>query len=274
MNISDGTDTVCPFEFFPPKTQNKQRNRVVFAVFSTLADSGIAVYSGDAIGHGKSGGERAYIQQLDHLVTDFTSLCDTSREECFKEYGQTPMFIGGHSLGGLVASRACLVHQSQWNGLLLSSPLLDVEWTMTLRIQAAFSSMLAATVPKLRMVPKVVAAHMNRDPEKVKEYENDDLVYHSNLPVRSGSEMLKGFKSFEKEKKEFVLPIYAHHGTADKVTSFQATKAFVDGSSSTDTTFIPVEGGYHEVLFEDCGDDVLRGMIDWMLQHTSDSSKM
>lgn len=232
------------------------------------------MYSGDALGHGKSGGERAYIQELDHLVTDFTTLCDTSRRECFEEYGKTPMFIGGHSLGGLVAARACLRNQSGWNGLLLSSPLLDVEWTMTLRIQAALSSVLSATVPKLRMVPKVVAAHMNRDPEKVKEYENDELVYHSNLPVRSGSEMLKGFKSFEKEKKEFVLPIYAHHGTADKVTSYEATRAFVTESSSTDTTFIPVPGGYHEVLFEECGDDVLQGMIDWILQHASSDSKM
>lgn len=236
-----------------------------------MADSGIAVYSGDALGHGKSSGERAYIQELDHLVTDFVSLCDTSREECFKEFGQTPMFIGGHSLGGLVASRACIQDQSQWNGLLLSSPLLDVEWTLMLRIQAAFSSVLAATVPKLRMVPKVVAKHMNRDPEKVKEYENDGLVYHANLPVRSGSEMLKGFKSFEKERTTFALPIYAHHGTADKVTSYEATKAFVNGASSTDTTFVPVEGGYHEVLFEECGDDIVHGMIEWMLQHSYDS---
>lgn len=243
-------------------------------MFSTLAESGIAVYAGDALGHGKSGGERAFIQDLENLVTDFTCLCDSSREECLTEYGQTPMFIGGHSLGGLVASCTCLRDQSLWHGLLLGSPLLDVEWTLTLRLQAAFSAVLAATVPKLKLVPKVVAAHMNRDPEKVKEYEQDELVYHSNLPVRSGSEMLKGFKSFEKEKTKFTLPIYAHHGTKDKVTSYQATKAFVDGTSSSDTTFIPVDGGYHEVLFEDCGEDILRGMIQWMIQRSTDPSKM
>jgi acylglycerol lipase len=229
-------------------------------IFGTLAESGIAVYSGDAMGHGKSDGSRAYID-IQGMVTDFLGLCESARTE---HGGKVPMFIGGHSLGGLIAAFSCLKTQEYWSGLLLCSPLLDVEWTPVLRFQALFSSVLAATMPKLRIVPKVVPSHVNKDPVRVKEYEDDPLIYHANIPVRSGSEMLKGFGDFSKHLEEFTLPIYGHHGTADKITSFEATKAFLNATSSTDTTFVPVEGGYHEVLQEPGGDALLERMIDWM----------
>lgn len=236
-------------------------------IFQRLASAGIAVYSGDAMGHGKSGGPRAFID-LHKMVEDFASLASLARGE----QGVVPMFIAGHSLGGLIAAFTCLGSQPTWSGLLLCSPLLDVEWTPMLRFQAVFSNVLAATIPKLKIVPKVVPAHVNKDPARVKEYEEDPLIHHDNIPVRSGSEMLKGFGEMGRRRSEFSLPIYAHHGTADKITSFAATREFLDAVGSIDKMFVPVEGGYHEVMLEPEGDTLLDGMIEWML--SKQNSKM
>ena len=207
---------------------------------------------------------------LQKMIGDFDSLAAIAREE---QGTGLPMFIGGHSLGGLVAAFTCLRGQTNWSGMLLCSPLLDVEWTTVLRVQAVFSSMLAATVPNLKIVPKVVASHVNKDPERVREYEEDPLIYHDNIPVRSGSEMLKGFGEFSKHRAEFTLPIYAHHGTADKITSFAATQAFLDAVVSTDKTFVSIDGGYHEVLLEPEGAELLDRVIAWIVERAS-SSKM
>ncbi len=238
-------------------------------VFERLASAGVTVHALDAMGHGRSDGARAFIN-LQVMIQDFQSLCGSAAGD---RGDQIPMFIAGHSLGGLVAAFTCLRSQEMWSGMLLCSPLLDVEWTPVLRLQAAFSSVLASAVPRLKIVPKVVAAHVNRDPARVREYEEDPLIYHDNIPVRSGSEMLKGFGEFGKHRAEFSLPIYAHHGTADKITSFAATKAFLDAVSSTDKTFVPVEGGYHEVLLEPEGGVLLGRMIEWMLSKPK-TSKM
>lgn len=159
-------------------------------------------------------------------------------------------------------------------GLLLCSPLLDVEWTMTLRVQAALGKIFSAAIPRTRIVPKIVAAHMNKDPEKVKEYEDDELNYIGPLPVRTAEQTMKGFKALAAAQGDFTLPIYAHHGTSDRVTVFNATKSFMEGVSSADKTFHEVQDGYHEVLFEEKADQVLQTMIDWILDHAVVGAKM
>jgi alpha-beta hydrolase superfamily lysophospholipase len=84
-----------------------------------MAENGIAVYSGDAHGHGKSGGvQRVYFESLDGLIADFDDLCNKARQDCTEEYGgDVPFFIGGHSLGGMIAPLTCLKDQSKWNGM-------------------------------------------------------------------------------------------------------------------------------------------------------------
>ena len=37
-----------------------------------------------------------------------------------------------------------------------------------------------------------------------------------NLPIRTGNEVLRGMRWLRKRWPEFTLPIYAHHGAADK----------------------------------------------------------
>lgn len=68
-------------------------------------------------------------------VDDFQARCTAAREDLQQRCGGTPppMFIAGHSMGGLVAPLTCLKDQSRWAGLLLCSPALDVEWTPMLR---------------------------------------------------------------------------------------------------------------------------------------------
>jgi acylglycerol lipase len=239
-----------------------------------MAERGVAVFSGDVIGHGKSGGDRVFFQSLEDMISDFETLCNESKKECFDAHGQVPMFIGGHSLGGLIAPLTCLKNQSMWSGLLLCSPALDVEWNLMLRIQAVLSNILSATIPRTRLVPKLNPFHMNKDPEKVEEYLKDELVYVGPLPVRTGHQTLRGFKMLSKERSQFTLPIYAHHGDKDRVTMFKATKEFMDAVPSTDKMFEPIENGFHEVLFEEKANEILDNMIEWILQHSAAASRM
>ena len=93
------------------------------------------MHSFDAHGHGRSEplekADRALVWSFKHLLDDFELLVGSTPNA-----GGIPTFIGGHSMGGLVAAHAALsppAKGGQWAGLLLHSPALDVEWTATLR---------------------------------------------------------------------------------------------------------------------------------------------
>jgi acylglycerol lipase len=67
-------------------------------------------------------------------------------------------------------------------------------------------------------------AALNRDPARVKEYVDDPLNAAGALPARTGNESLKAFRALAARHAEFALPVYAHHGTQDRITSLPATR--------------------------------------------------
>ncbi len=68
-------------------------------------------------------------------VKDFADFRSYAEAIVLEEVSPTPLpyFIGGQSLGGLVAAHVCITSQDQWAGLLLASAAFDVEWTFGLR---------------------------------------------------------------------------------------------------------------------------------------------
>jgi alpha-beta hydrolase superfamily lysophospholipase len=76
-----------------------------------------------------------------------------------------PIFLSGHSLGGLIASTAAVRNQRMFAGLVLLSPLIDVDMTPVMRVQSLFAAPLAALMPWTRMVAAVRVEDMSEDPK-------------------------------------------------------------------------------------------------------------
>jgi acylglycerol lipase len=278
------------------------------AAFTHFAEKGIAVYSQDALGHGRSTGDRAYIKQFDLLLQDFTSLCMWAREDIAAQYPEfnynngnnnnnmPPFFLGGHSLGGLVAALTAvnleqkkeedtittttaitataattgtppppLLPSTAFQGLLLSSAALDVEWTPILRVQAMLGGLLSSLFPTARIVPAVRPEDMSDDAASVEAYKTDPLNTIGPLPARTANETLRAFKSLQSRADQLTMPIYAHHGDCDKCTSRAAVQRFVEMAGSEDKMFKTVNGGYHELMMGPRSGDVLDGMVEWMV---------
>jgi len=234
-------------------------------VFNRMSESGIAVYSFDAHGHGKSEpqefAERAFVEKFPHLMDDFQGVIDSAMD---KGELPVPCFIGGQSMGGLVATHLSLRAQDRWAGLLLHSPALDVEWTPILRIQAKLGGLLAAVVPRKRIVPAVRPQDMSQDPAVVKDYLEDPLVTHGNVCARTGNELLNAFRKLADRSKELHIPLYIGHGDEDHCTSLPASKRFVASVSSRDATLHVYKGGYHELLHGPEWQEATDRMIEWM----------
>ena len=91
-------------------------------VAAALTDHGFTVWALDHRGHGQSEGERANIESVETAVADLDEFVDTVRDEV----PDGPLFLAGHSMGGLIATAYAQDHQDRLAGLALSGPLLHV----------------------------------------------------------------------------------------------------------------------------------------------------
>ena len=221
---------------------------------------GIAVYTFDGRGHGKSSEPRptAYFESFSHYLEDLDDL--------FKKMqgyvGDIPCFMLGHSMGGAMVAHYAIFQQPTVAGILLSgASLLPGEDISPVVIKAA--KFLSKITPKFN-VSKVNSSAISKDPEVVKAYDSDPLVVHKGIPARTGAELLKMMRQVQDNMEDFALPVLIMHGTVDKITNIDGSKMLYERSFSTDKTLKLYNSLYHEILNEPEQDQVLDDIINWI----------
>jgi len=86
-------------------------------VAEQLVAARLAAYAIDLRGRGKSGGERFYVDDFSDYVSDITAFVDLVKS---RELG-LPIFLLGHSAGGVAACLYALDHQKVLKGLICES---------------------------------------------------------------------------------------------------------------------------------------------------------
>lgn len=219
---------------------------------------GYGVYGLDHIGHGKSDGARCYVDRFQDFV-DTLKLCFNMIRQW---HPQTPIFLLGHSMGGLISTAYLLEHQRKLAGAILSGPAVKVpDNTPSLMILAA--KVLSAVLPKAGGM-KLDAQGICSDPEVVKAYLDDPLVYSGRVTARLGSELMKAMQAVTAEMSEIVIPIMIIHGGDDSLVEPAAAQMLYDGISSEEKILKIYDGLYHEVFNESEKEQVLGDVENWL----------
>ncbi len=213
-----------------------------------LAAGGLAVYALDLHGRGRSDGERFYLESIDDYVYDVDALVTlaTSREPGL------PVFLLGHSAGGVVSCIYTLEHQAKLAGLICESFAFQV---------AAPDFALAVVKGLSHLAPHAQVLHLkneefSRDPEVVNAMNADPLIAHETQPTKTVAELVRADERLKREFSLITLPVLILHGTADKVTRPGGSQLFHDKAGSEDKTLKLYEGHVHDLL-NDIGKDVV-----------------
>lgn len=217
-------------------------------VASALNTAGMSVWALDHRGHGQSeGDERADIESVAAAVADLDLFVDVVRSRV----PEGPLFLVGHSMGGLIAAAYAEDHQDRLTGLVLSGALLFVAPEI-------------AALADLEEIPDLgLADAVSSDPAVVQAYKDDPLVYLGPPPRR----FIESFAQVDQVRsrlKELTLPILAMHGSGDLLVSPQALRDLVASVSSEDLTAILWPGLWHEIFNEPRKDEVISSMARWI----------
>jgi len=221
-----------------------------------LVSAGLAVYALDLHGRGKSDGDRYYLEQFSDYTDDVDAVVRLAKS---REPG-LPLFLLGHSAGGVVSSVYALEHQAELAGFICESFAFQVY---------APDFALAALKGLSHVAPHAHVLFLknqdfSRDPQAVKLMDEDPLIAHEAQPTRTVAQLVHADERLKREFPLMTLPVFILHGTADKVTKPGGSQFFYDTVGSKDKTLKLYEGHAHDLLNDIGKEQVIADIKGWI----------
>ena len=238
---------------FGDYTQRFVQDRSRF--FPHLLARGVSVYGIDMPGCGRSPGNRGAVDPhvaTRHHLTARALLADAC----------VPVFLAGHSLGGLVTATSLLRDQSNVAGAILISSALKYGYSRPIRWLATMGGYLVPT----RAIPvrNGPIEMLTRDPHEQQKLINDPMLDVRGITWLTAKGTLGLSLANWKHYSLITVPMLALHGTYDTATNARGSVELIETVSSEDKTLHLVQGGRHD-LFDDLVSDETRDtIIDWI----------
>jgi alpha-beta hydrolase superfamily lysophospholipase len=224
-----------------------------------LCDRAIAVYSFDLRGHGRSGGQRGYINNWNEFRQDlriFLQSIVTGERDL-------PLFLLGQSLGGTIALDYALHYPDNLQGAILLSPALKVSISP---IKSLLGQIFSRFIPRFTLDTGFDLAAGSRDPEVVAAYPLDSLR-HTKGTARLATEFYQTVDWIEVNAVKLQVPLLILHGGADRVTMPQSSRRLFEIIPLTDKELREYPESYHELHNDLNYQEVFTDIENWLAKH-------
>ena len=225
-------------------------------VASSLVGEGLAIYAVDLRGRGKSDGERFYVDAFNDYVTDVDGLVAIAAAS----NPGLPIFLLGHSAGGVVACLYTLEHQEKLAGLVCESFAYQVPAPDFAIAALKGLSHLAPHAHVLKLANK----DFSRDPQTVATMDADPLIANETQPTKTVAEMARADDRLKQQFGAITLPVLILHGTKDNATKPAGSQFFYDHAGSGDKTLKLYDGHFHDLLNDTGKKEVLADIEAWI----------
>lgn len=231
-------------------------------VAEALHARGYRVFAFDLRGHGRSEGPRAFVQSFDEFLGDvgaYLRWVDVQAPD-------SPRFLLAHSLGGCISTLFTLRHRPKLAGLILSGPALKLGEDFS-PAKIAAGRFLGRWLPRLP-IEKLDSRSVSRDPEVVRAYQSDPLVFHGWVKTGFGLAFMTAAEEVGARMEEVDLPLLILQGAKDRLVNKAGGRELYQRARSKDKTLTVYPDLYHEVFNEPERQAVLGDLCGWLDRHS------
>lgn len=226
-------------------------------VAAALTAEGFVLFGFDQRGHGRSGGARGHTPAYDQLMDDIAMLL----KQASTRYAGLPTFLYGHSMGGNEAINFALRRKPDLKGVIATGPFLRLAFQPP-AAQVNLARMMKGIFPGFTQKSGLELAALSRDQKVVDAYVKDPLV-HDKITARLFVELFDSGEWALSRAAEFSLPLLLMHGSADRLTSANASREFARQGGKNITLRI-WDDWFHEIHNETEQAEVFKVMVDWL----------
>lgn len=230
-------------------------------VIDQLVAAGFGVLAFDYRGHGRADGRRADCGVWDDYLGDLSVFWDKLRGLA----GSLPTFLLAHSHGALMATHFAAQKPAGLKALALTAPFYKLAFDPP-ALKLLGARLVRGLMPGLHLSNELKVEDLSRDVAWQKSSAEDPLYLHVTTPrwffaATGAQEKLAGLG------KDVVTPLFVAAGTADRIASMPAARAFFDTVGSTDKTWKDYPDYRHEVLCEQNKEQPMGDIVAWISAH-------
>jgi lysophospholipase len=230
----------------------------------SFAAHGWAVLAGDLRAHGLSADPpragRVHVDRFEDYFRDVEAFIGLARDQ----NPGLPLYLLGHSMGGLITIRYVLEHPDELKGVIISSPALGTHPEFKPPALLKFLvGILSRIAPRLRLPSDLDTNAISRDPDVVKAYIDDPLVTQK-VSTRWYAEIMKSMKSAHESAATLKRPMLLMQSGADRLVDPDAPRRWSESAPKDLVELVTWEGLYHEMFNEPEKERVRARVLDWI----------
>lgn len=226
-----------------------------------LAKAGYAVWAMDMRGHGRSAGERVRADAIDDYLDDVDAFMALIKSH---DAGK-PIYLMGHSLGGLIASTYEIDRHPDLAGLILSAPGIAFDAPP---LQAAVIQVIATIAPGARVL---ATPHQDFSSSQavIDDMGKDELMFQGGGQARTARAAIDGARRVWAHPERIAIPLLAIAGSVDKIVAPTGSRDLVARAGTKDATFLLYDGFNHDLMHEPGAERVMADVQAWLDAHVA-----
>jgi alpha-beta hydrolase superfamily lysophospholipase len=174
----------------------------------------------------------------------------------------TPLFLLGHSMGGLIALRYLEEFDTPFRGGIISSPWLATALPVP-RWKVTMAGIMNRALPSLPFSSGIDPAFLSRDPAVVNSFRDDPLVHTRITPRLFAESSIAMGLAFQRSERIRVPLLFLLAGD-DRITSTAQSQAFAKSLAVKNVAVHVYADSFHEVLSEPNRAEPLHDLRDWI----------